>query len=113
VAPDHPDLRSAGGGSRRVVLVDVFLFTALIDLAIDVYVVVQAIRFVDAFLVELAILDVAVIILAIGLVVRAFLIVSDVYPAGRADDFAPDLHGDPMRPGQTGRRVGRRRRLPD
>jgi hypothetical protein len=111
VAPDLPDLRGAGGGSRRVVP-DVFLLTTLVDLITDLYVVVQAIRFIDAVLVQLAILDVTVIILAIGLI-WAFLIIGDIARAGRTDNFALDVHGDTVLPGHTGGRVGRRRRLPD
>jgi len=112
VAPDLPDLRGARGGGRRVVLIDVFLFTTLIDLITDLYIVSQTIRFIDAFLVQLAILDVAVIILAIGLI-WAFLTIGDIDLAGRTDDFALDLHGDTVRLGHTGCRVGRWRRLPD
>ncbi len=99
MAPDHPDLRGAGGGSRRVII-DIFLLTTLIDLVTDLYVVVQALRFVDAFLLEIVILDIAVIILPVGLV-RAFLIVRDVNLVRGTDDFALDLLGDAMRPGYT------------
>jgi hypothetical protein len=111
VASDLTNLRSARRGSRSVAAC-VFDITTLIDLFTDFYVVVQAIRFIDAFLVQLAILDVAVIILAIGLI-WAFLIIGDIARAGRTHNFALDLHGDTMLLGHTGRRVGGYRRLPD
>jgi hypothetical protein len=60
-------------------------------------------------------LEVTVRMCATGLM-WAIQSIGEIYTAGRlarTDDFALDLRGDAVGPGQTGRRVGRRRRLPD
>src|SRR5439155_7021322 len=108
VTSDPAERPRARGRSRRGVVV--LVLTRLVDLVTSVHVVVQTIRLVHAFLIELAIIVLPIVALGIRLV-YAFLIVLAVEFLDRAGDFALDLHGDPAHHGRLGRGGGGARTL--
>jgi len=104
VAPDLADLRRAGRGSRHFRGL-VLVLAGLVNLFSRVDVVVHAIRLVDAFLLNVAFIVLAIVVLVFRFV-DAFLIILALNFLDRAGHFTLNLHGNPVRDGRLGRGSG-------